>query len=441
MTMKLSDVPRNGVPVLAGFPDDYNTDPDVRPILDALKNYSAPIMVTGRAGTGKSTLVRYIRDCGHFPNTVIIAPTGIAAINVTGQTIHSFFRFPPRIITPESLAGQRGNRMWRKADLIIIDEVSMVRADMIDGMDMTLRRARHRDEPFGGARMMFVGDFHQLPPVVPRHEGEILAQMGYRSPFAYSAHVLSHGEMEKFELTQIHRQSEETFLRILAGIRESEYPQDAVDDLNHLCHRPHRDGVTPIILTGTNAAANRYNAAGLGRIDSPPKTYTGKTKGKFNLAANKLPAAETITLKVGARVMTLKNDEKKRWVNGSLGTVTALSDKEVSVRFDHSGKTRKVALSSWDNIKYDWDEKTQKPTSTTVGSYAQIPLTLAWAVTIHKAQGLTLDDVRIDLERGAFAAGQTYVALSRARTLAGLSLARAITLRDVITDTRHGEYV
>lgn len=426
---------------LAGFPEGYQNDPDIAPILAAIKNYSAPIMVTGRAGTGKSTLVQFIRDSGLFPNTIVIAPTGIAAINVRGQTIHSFFRFPPRIITPEALMGQRGNRMWRKADLIIIDEVSMVRADMIDGMDMTLRNARHVEAPFGGARMMFVGDFHQLPPVVPQHEAQMLAQMGYRSPFAYSAHVLTGGDMDKFELTQIHRQSEETFLRILSSIREGEYPQDAVEDLNHLCHRPHREGITPLLLTGTNAAANRYNAQGLGRINSPAREYTGTTKGKFNLSANKLPAAETLTLKVGARVMTLKNDEKKNWVNGSLGTVTALGEKDVSVRFDHSGKTRKVALSSWENIRYDWDEKTQKPVSTTVGSYAQIPLTLAWAVTIHKAQGLTLDDVRIDLERGAFAAGQTYVALSRARTLAGLSLARELTLRDVITETRHGEWV
>lgn len=426
---------------MASFPDNFEQDLDVQSILDALRSYIEPILVAGKAGTGKSTLVRFIRDSGLFPNTVVLAPTGIAAINIEGQTIHSFFRMPPRIITPEALEGQRPNRLWKKVDLIIIDEISMVRADIIDGMDMVLRKARRTSEPFGGARMMFVGDFHQLPPVVPRHEAEILGRMGYKSPFAYGAHVLYWGRFHKFELTQVHRQSEQRFLRILSDIRESDCPHDAVDDLNYLCHRPHREGVTPLLLTGTNAAAAHYNAEGLARINDPARTFRGITEGKFNLSKDKLPVPENIELKVGARVMTLKNDTDKNWVNGSLGVVEAMSQDSVKVRFDHSGKVGEVKISSWDNIRYDWDEKTQKPISTVVGSYAQIPLTLAWAVTIHKAQGLTLDDVRIDLERGAFASGQTYVALSRARTLAGLSLARPLTLRDVITDTRHGEHV
>ena len=431
----------SNIPTEFEFPEGYATDPDIAPVLSAIDNYNAPILVTGKAGTGKSTLVKFIRGCGLFPNTVVLAPTGIAAINISGQTVHSFFRFPPRIITAETLAEQRGNRMWRKVDLIIIDEISMVRADMIDGMDMVLRKARKTNEPFGGARMMFVGDFHQLPPVVPRHEGEILERMGYKSPFAYGAHVLAGGRFHKFELTQVHRQSEGQFLRILSDIRQSDYPQDALDDLNHLCHRPHREGVTPLLLTGTNSAAARYNADGLAQIDSPPRRFMGKTEGKFNIAKNKLPVPETVELKIGARVMALKNDTDKEWVNGSLGVVQAMTGREVRVKFDHSGKIGDVKISSWDNIRYDWDEAKQKPISTIVGSYAQIPLTLAWAVTIHKAQGLTLDDVRIDLERGAFAAGQTYVALSRARTLAGLSLARALTPRDVITENRHGEFL
>ncbi len=421
--------------------ENYQEDPDIAPILKAIRGYIEPILVTGKAGTGKSTLVRFIRDSGLFPNTVILAPTGIAAINVTGQTIHSFFRLPPRIITADALEGQRPNRMWKKVDLIIVDEISMVRADIIDGMDMVLRKARKTNAPFGGARMMFVGDFHQLPPVVPRHEGEILERLGYQSPFAYGAKILAGRRFHKFELTQVHRQSEAQFLRILSDIRQSDYPHDALDDLNHLCHRPHREGVTPLLLTGTNAAAARYNADGLARIDAPPRRFLGKIEGKFNIAKNKLPVPETVDLKVGARVMALKNDTDKAWVNGSLGVVEAITEREVHVRFDHSGKIGEVKISSWDNTRYDWDEAGQKPISTVVGSYAQIPLTLAWAVTIHKAQGLTLDDVRIDLERGAFAAGQTYVALSRARTLAGLSLARALTLRDVITENRHEEYI
>ena len=423
------------------FLENFADDAEISPILETIKSTNTPILVTGKAGTGKSTLVKYIRDCGQFPNTVVIAPTGIAAINIAGQTIHSFFRIPPRIFSPAVLKGQRANKLWTKVDLVIIDEISMVRADLMDAMDYILRNARNSDVPFGGAKMLFVGDFHQLPPVVPKTEKEMMDKMGYKSPFAYDARVFSKIKLKKFELETVHRQSEQKFLTILSGIRNSIDPSSAIDELNRHCHRAHREDVIPLMLTGTNAAAARYNVKGLDQIDGPARTFMGKTVGKFNIAKDKLPAPERIDLKVGARVMALKNDVEKRWVNGSLGTVTAMGGESVTVKFDHTDIVGEVKLANWENIKYEWDEGKQRPVSTVVGSYSQVPLNLAWAVTIHKAQGLTLDDVRVDLAGGAFAAGQAYVALSRARTLAGLSLARPITHTDIIVERRHKEFL
>jgi len=395
-------------------------------------------MVTGKAGTGKSTLVRYIRDSDDFPAAVILAPTGIAAINIAGQTLHSFFRLPPRIITPEALEGQRYNRLWNKVEMIVIDEISMVRADILDGIDYILRKARMIDRAFGGVKMVFVGDFYQLPPVTPPHEAEILYQMGYETPFAYSAKVFDELPLSRFSLQTVHRQSEEDFLRVLSDLRRGWNTEDVVDQLNADCHGPHRAGHTPVLLTGTNATANRYNAQGLAAIEAPERTYQSTTKGQFGLTGARLPSPEKLTLKTGARVMALKNDPTRKWVNGSLGTVTALGEKSVQVRFDHSGRVAEVGVASWENVKYQWDERAGEAKAEPAGSYNQIPLGLAWAVTIHKAQGLTLDDVRIDLERGAFAPGQAYVALSRVRTLAGLSLTRALRVGDIIVEAAHG---
>ncbi len=419
----------------------YDNDPDVAPILAALKNYQKPILVTGKAGTGKSTLVKYIRDCGDFPNAVVLAPTGVAAINISGQTVHSFFRLPPRIFTPETLEGQRKNRLWAKVDLIIVDEISMVRSDVVDGMDYILRKARKNQEPFGGAKMLFVGDFHQLPPVIPQHEKEMMTRMGYVSGYAYASKVFERVQPEKFELRTVHRQSDPKFLSILSDLRSHHDPSNAIRALNAMCYGPHRDGAVPMMLTGTNRTAARYNAEGLTEIDAKVHTFKARSEGTFNLKNDSLPASEIIDLKVGARVMTLMNDVQKRWVNGSLGTVTDISDESISVRFDHSRDVGEVKIASWENIRYEWDEKLEHPIAAVIGTYAQIPVSLAWAVTIHKSQGLTLEDVRVDLEQGAFAPGQTYVALSRARSLAGLSLATKIQRADIIVDRQHDKYL
>ncbi len=401
-----------------------------------LSDDRAPILLSGKAGTGKSTLIRYIQAQDAFPKTIVLAPTGIAAINIGGQTLHSFFRLPPRILTDEALKGQKANAMWKKVDLIIVDEVSMCRVDLIDAMDRILKKARNNSDPFGGCRMLFVGDFYQLPPVAPRGEAQMLHQMGYESPFAYSAHVFREEPLAVYSLTQVYRQNEPEFLDILSDIRSGQDVEYALERLNNRCAGPHREGVTPLLLTGTNATAARYNQEGLAQIDLPSLHFEGRTKGKFNINTDRLGAPPLLELKMGARVMALKNDMKRRWVNGSIGTVKALEPGKVTVEFDN-GKTGVIEPDDWDTIRYAWDEAANAPKAEVIGSYSQIPLSLAWAVTIHKAQGLTLDDVRVDLERGAFAAGQAYVALSRSRTLDGLSLTRPLGPRDIMVEESH----
>ncbi len=389
----------------------------------------APILVTGEAGTGKSTLVNYIKTLKDIGNTVVLAPTGVAALNVGGQTIHSFFRFPFQVIDEQALADQRPNRLWKKLDLVVIDEISMVRADILDGIDIVLREAQDAGLPFGGCRVLFVGDFHQLPPVIPAREEAALVQFGYSGPYAYDAKVLENYPPVHFELTKVYRQKDPHFVSILSDIRSARNVDAAVSELNELCVKRHRSGHMPILLTATNAIAEKYNARGLNSLEHQTVEYECVTKGKFN--ATRAPAPPKLQLKKGARVMAVKNDPKKRWVNGSLGTITELADDAVHVKFDSGSSIRKIEPAKWDAINYKWNEAAQTMEETTKASFEQIPLILAWAVTIHKAQGLTLDDVRVDLGNGAFASGQTYVALSRARTLEGLSLTAPLRVQDI----------
>ena len=414
------------------FPENYADDPTVAHILKQLRSDDpSPILVTGEAGTGKSTLVNYIRHYGGIDNTAILAPTGVAALNVGGQTLHSFFRFPFKIIDENALADQRKNRLWKKVKLIIIDEISMVRADMLDGMDIILRKAQDSSQPFGGCKILLVGDFYQLPPVIPNHEKVVLGQMGYAGPFAYHANVLENYTPVHFELSTVYRQRDPRFVEILSDLRLARNVEEAVGKLNDICVTPHREGRTPVLLTSTNAIAERYNKKGLQDLTSETLQYDCVTEGRFN--ANRAPAPMQIALKKGARVMAVKNDPLKRWVNGSLGTIVELNPKEVYVRFDGDTSSRKIEAATWESITYKWNEIEQKMEEEATATFQQMPLILAWAVTIHKAQGLTLDDVRIDLGRGAFAPGQAYVALSRARTIEGLSLTAPLRVSDIPT--------
>lgn len=407
---------------------------EISDILEAVEQKLSPIFVMGKAGTGKSTLIKHIKNSGRFKKVVVVAPTGVAALNAGGQTIHSFFYLPPRIIDPRALEMRYKNKLWKRAEIIIIDEVSMVRPDVIDAIDHVLRTARNSREPFGGACVLFFGDFLQLPPIVPNQDAEILYQMGYRAPYALNAHVFKNASPHFMGLNKVYRQKDEDFLALLSNIRTGAYLDQTLEVLNEECAGPHRAGHVPILLTGTNATANRYNRDEMTKLSEKAALFTAKSVGKFDAAKLRPPAPEKLELKIGARVIALRNDQTRRWVNGSLGTVTRLSSDSVHVQFDHRDYPLEIKKMVWENIKYTWDQKTEQVKSDVIGAYTQIPLGLAWAMTIHKAQGLTLDDVRIDLEGGSFSSGQTYVALSRARTLAGLSFSQNLRAKDIIVD-------
>jgi ATP-dependent DNA helicase PIF1 len=401
-------------------------------VMLAIRQNSPVTLIHGRAGTGKTTLVRQIIEESKL-NHVVVAPTGVAALNAGGQTIHSFFGLPPRMINLDEITPRNKLRtILRRLDFIVIDEISMVRADLMDAIDRTLRVNRGRDEPFGGIPMLLVGDFLQLPPIVGEQDESILRNSGYDSHFAFGAKCIHSLRPHIIELNTVYRQTELEFIDLLRQLREGRNVDDVVATLNALCYRPHRAIVIPVTLTARTASAEHHNLAGLRALRGQVKTYTCTIVGEFALGSKqRLPAPEFLDLKSGARVMLVKNDPNKRWVNGSLGTVTRMESESVCVRLDEGHSEYHVTRESWESVRYEWDYSKQRIEAKVVGTYSQIPLIPAWAITIHKAQGLTLSDVRVDLGEGAFSEGQTYVALSRAKTLDGLSLARPLTAGDV----------
>ena len=409
--------------------------PECRAIA-AVRDGEPVIVLTGRAGTGKTTFIQHIRRELPDRRMVVLAPTGIAALNASGQTIHSFFKLPPRILdrNDSSAFGKRLNReMLARIELIVIDEVSMVRADLLDAVDRSLREHREANEPFGGVQLLLVGDFLQLPPVVSREEGEMLERLRYELEFAFAAHAMKHANQRWYELEQVHRQADPLFVECLGNIRIGEDLRTTVTILNERCYRPHRPGYEPIVLCPTNARADEYSRIALEKVEGGERVFDCQISGKFTPGKDKLPAPEFLRLKKGTRVMAVKNDIGKQWVNGSLGTVTELGSDHVGVLFD-DGTNCRVDYETWEKVEYRWNSCAERIEHAVVGTFTQIPLTPASALTIHKAQGLTLNDVRVDLDGGTFSPGHAYVALSRTRSLEGLSLQRPLRVQDVRLD-------
>ena len=391
------------------------------------------LFVTGRAGTGKSTLLRALRD-NMGEDVVVVAPTGLAAVNVGGQTIHSFFGLPPRLIRGEDIKRSRNGRVMRKITHLVIDEVSMVRSDLMWAIDQSLRINRGRPrEPFGGVRLMLFGDLHQLPPVVQEHEVAEHLDDTYGGPFFFSVPGLKEGDgTQLLELSQVFRQSEGPLLTVLNRIREGDITQADFEAINKrvVQIRTLAEGDPYVILTPTNAAAGRINVAYLNALKTKAHTFKATTTGEFNQSA--FPTETDLTLKTGAKVILLRNDSDKRWVNGTVARISKLTDTAVWIEI--GGVEYEVEPVSWENRRYAYDVGEQKVVETVAGTFKQFPLRLAWALTIHKSQGLTLDKVYIDLSGGTFAHGQAYVALSRCRTLEGIALKRPLTPRDILFD-------
>ncbi|MGQ0591846.1 MAG: ATP-dependent DNA helicase [Gammaproteobacteria bacterium] len=403
-------------------------------MLEAIRKGCPAIFVTGRAGTGKSTLIRFLSD--QVKNCAVVAPTALAAINVCGSTIHSLFRIPPRTLNPDE-AFQPGRRImpvFECLGALIIDEVSMVPPDVVDYVSNTLKKVRDNARPFGGVPVVFVGDLLQLPPVVTDPAVAQYYTDRYRSPYFFSADVFESTPIISIELTQVFRQTGQEFIDVLDRIRLNLDHRDAVARINRDCYRDRGPNADPsLFLVPTNDAAHAINTHNLNELDSPLRIFDAIVEGNFDVQRDRFQAPHRLKLKVGAQVIFVKN-KKPYWVNGTLGRVTNVDDECLRVELTKTGNTVPVERETWEKVEYEYDRAERRIVSRVVGTFEQFPIALGWAITIHKSQGMTLDSVRIDLGRGAFCSGQTYVALSRCRSLDGITLDRPISMGDVRAD-------
>lgn len=405
-------------------------------VLDLLETTNESVFLTGKAGTGKSTLLQLFRRTTQ-KKTVVLAPTGVAALNVGGQTIHAFFGFAPRLLTENDLVKRKDLRLLRSIQVLVIDEISMVRADLIDHIDFVLRYARRNEEPFGGVQLLIVGDLFQLPPVVSTSYERAYFETTYDSPFFFSAHVFAQGfRLRVIELNRIYRQEERRFINLLDSIRSGEIDEELLSELNDRVQTEIFESDQHIVLTARNQVANAINQRELDKIEGESKVFIANVSGHFNPTL--YPTEAALKLKRGARIMLLKNDPGRKYVNGSIGTVVDFTEESIMVRIINTIGSEVIAIPKheWEVLKYASDSKTKDIKSEVIGSFIQYPIRLAWAITIHKSQGKTFDQVMVDLQGGAFAHGQTYVALSRCRSLDGLILKHPVKYRDILIDSR-----
>jgi ATP-dependent exoDNAse (exonuclease V) alpha subunit len=403
--------------------------PEQQAVFDAIETTRDHIFVTGRAGTGKSTLLNHL-SWNTSKQVVICAPTGVAALNVGGQTIHSLFRLPIGVIADHEIE-QSGElrKLLGTLDTIVIDEVSMVNADLLDAIDRSMRQARQRPrEAFGGAQVVLFGDPYQLAPVPGDGDERAYFEDQYRSMWFFDAKVWSEADLTIYELSTIHRQHEDEFKYMLNAVRHGRVTAEIAARLNETGARPApTDGA--ITLATTNSTVSRINAVELARLPGRALTARAEISGEFG--GRSYPADETLELKVGAQVMFLRNDSDQRWVNGSIGTVTKIDS---TVWVDVDGDVHQVQPAVWEKYRYSYSQATKSLRKDIVAEFTQFPLRLAWAVTIHKSQGKTYDRAIVDLGQRSFAPGQTYVALSRISELDGLYLSRPLRPSDIIVD-------
>ncbi len=427
-------------------------NPQFKDALNIIRFTSNSLFLTGKAGTGKSTFLRYICD-EVKKEKVVLAPTGIAAINVGGATLHSFFKLPFHPLTPDdpnySTPGKMRAflkyskeqiKLIRNLELVIIDEISMVRADIIDFIDRILRvYSGNMRLPFGGKQLLLVGDVFQLEPVVTRDERDILNRF-YESPYFFSAHVFRQMRLVSVELTRVYRQTDSAFIGILDHIRQNQISNGDLQlldmrvdtQVDELHNREAEENFT-ITLATRRDVVDDINQRNLDAIDSEAFHFQGEIHGDF--PESSLPTLLNLELKVGAQVIFIKNDPDKQWVNGTLGLVEGINEDGSCIYVvTDEGNHFDVFPALWENVRYKYNEQEKKIDEELLGTFKQFPVKLAWAITIHKSQGLTFNRVNIDLSGGAFVGGQTYVALSRCRSLEGIKLKQNIRRTDVFVN-------
>lgn len=406
------------------------------------------VFLTGKAGTGKTTFLKYVTQTTS-KRFVVLAPTGVAAINAGGSTIHSFFQLPlcpylpdvKELVTeyqmPERYRSLRRERVKiiRTLDLLIIDEISMVRADLMDAVDMTLRRYRHNDKPFGGVQLLMIGDAQQLSPVVKENERQYISQV-YQSPYFFHSKALQKLSYVTIELQKVHRQQDQEFVDILNGIRENRPSAKILQSLNSRV-KAYEDCDDVIRLTTHNAQADRVNTMKFDELPGDIVTFAAEVEGEF--PENSYPADEMLSLKKGAQVMFIRNDSEAGFYNGKIGKVSEIGANGVVSVTDSDGLTIAVSPVEWTNSQYVLNDESGEIEQSVVGTFKQLPLRIAWAITIHKSQGLTFDKVIIDAG-AAFAFGQVYVALSRCRTLEGISLDSPIRTSTIYSDIHVSDF-
>jgi len=436
------------------LPTNYEKDEFVIKLFERIETTNESLFITGKAGTGKSTFIHYLTR-NTKKKKLLLSFTGIAAVNIGGQTIHSFFGFPLKPMLPEDKEIPLFKEHWgwysiiREVDLIIIDEVSMLRSDILQAIDHSLRiNGGDITKPFGGKQIIFVGDPYQLPPIVESDSLHAeLFSTTYKSEYFFDSPAFNDLNPEKIEFSKIHRQKDEDFINLLNKVRDYSISQDEIHDFNTRCldkSTNYSNNESEIRLATNRYIARQENQRRLELLHDKPFVFKSDVGGDF--PEDRYPAPKQLILKRDAQIMFVRNDiqeKERRWVNGTICKIHFLAEDliEVEIKKD-GGKTfvHKIEKEEWENLKYRWDKKEGKIVSEIVGTFRQFPIKLAWAITIHKSQGLTFNKVKVDLGTGAFAPGQLYTSLSRCRSFEGLSLVRPILKNDIIQDKRISEF-